>query len=142
MRVAVNIAAVAFAACGGGKATAPPQEPTQAPPVADTQVDPALLRDIAAGLEEVLSTMATITESAPDCPAMAIQLTQLFDKSTELFDVARTQGADPEAGPILTAEMDKRAAAVQPLVDRIRRGLTRCQMDPDVAAAMERMPTF
>lgn len=148
MRIRTLIAVVALAACGGGNKKPAPQEPapaTTAP--AENQVDPVLLRDIADGLLEVLATMATITEAKAgdgkvDCPSMAIQLTKLFEQSAELFDLARVQGAHPEAGPILTAEMDKRAAAVEPLVDRIKRGLARCQMDPDVAAAMERMPTF
>jgi hypothetical protein len=141
MRIGALIPALAFvAACGGGSKPAP-QEPT--PPIAEeAKVDPALLRDIAAGLEDVLTTMASITEGADNCPAMATQLTQLFEKSTELFDLAKAQSADPEASAMLTAEMDQRAAAVEPLVERIGRGLARCKMDPDVAGAMERMPTF
>jgi hypothetical protein len=137
---------VVLAACGGGGSKPAPQAPSSPPPEEKT-VDPVLLRDLADGLLEVLATMATITEAKAedgkvDCPAMAIQLTRLFEQSTELFELARVQGADPDAGPLLTAEMDQRAAAVQPLVDRIKLGLARCQMDPDVAAAMERMPTF
>lgn len=127
-------------ACGGGGKPAP-KEP-EPPPPEQAKVDPELMREIAAGLEEVLATMATVTEGAPDCQAMATQLTRLFEQSTALFDLARAQSADPEASAMLTAEMDKRAPAVEPLVERIGRGLARCKMDPDVAAAMEKMPTF
>ena len=38
--------------------------------------------------------------------------------------------------------LEAHADEVQPLTDRISRGLERCQLDPAVAAAMERMPTF
>lgn len=132
------ILAIAITACGGGQQPkpAPAEEP------AKPAIDRAMLVEIAAGLEDVLATMAAISESAADCPAMAGQLTQLFDKSAPLFELARTQDADPEAGPLLRAEIDGRAASVQPLVERIGKGLGRCQMDPDVAAAMEKMPTF
>lgn len=121
----------------------PAPAPAPAPPAEQKpSADPALARDIADGFIEVLATMATITETAEDCPVMATRLLELFEKSTALFDLARTQGADPEAGPLLKTELDNRAAAVAPLVDRITRGLERCKMDPDVAAAMERMPTL
>lgn len=146
MRVrAVNAAATAalvalVAACGGGAGKPPPTTPAPAP--AGPATDPALARDIADGFLEILTTMAAITEAAPDCPAMAVQLTELFDQSAELFDLARAQGADPEAGPLLEAELDRRASAVAPLVERIQAGLGRCQLDRDVAAAMERMPTL
>ena len=142
---AVTAALVALGgACGGGARPAPATPaptPGEAAP-AEPSADPALARDIAEGFLEVLSTMATITESAPECRAMAVQLTELFDKSAELFELARAQGADPAAGPLLEAELDKRAPAVAPLVERIQRGLQRCQLDPDVTAAMERMPTL
>lgn len=147
MRVrAVTTAAAAVlialaAACGGGAAGAPPSTAPAATP-AEPPADPALARDLADGFLEILTTMAAITETAPDCPAMAVQLVELFDRSAELFDLARAQGADPEAGPRLEAELDRRASAVAPLVDRIQAGLGRCQMDRDVAAAMERMPTL
>lgn len=137
MRLAL-IPLVAALACGGGKQPAPAQPEEPAPPA----VDRAMLVEIAAGLEDVLATMAAIAEGAPDCPAMAAQLTSLFDKSAPLFELAKTQDADPEAGPLLRAELDGRAARVQPLVERIGEGLGRCQMDAGVAAAMEKMPTF
>ncbi len=128
-------------ACNRGAGGKPPATPPAATP-ARPPADPALARDIADGFLEILTTMAAITEAAPDCPAMAVQLIELFDQSAELFELARAQGADPEAGPLLEAELDRRASAVAPLVDRIQAGLGRCQMDRDVAAAMERMPTL
>ncbi|HUQ03177.1 MAG TPA: hypothetical protein VM261_11830 [Kofleriaceae bacterium] len=132
---------VALLACTKAPAATTPKEPTSTPPV-EEKPDPALLRDIAAGIEDVLETMARIAEGSPDCPAMAVSLNQLFDQSAELFDLARTQAADPDAAPLLTAEFEKRSAGVQPAVDRISRGLARCKLDPEVAAAIERMPTF
>ena len=124
-------------------ASAPAPAPASAPveetgPVAD----PKLAADIAAGFEEVLATMASITEAAGDCPVMATKLLDLFQKSAPLFDLARAQGGNPDAARMLKAELDKRASAVEPLVTRIQHGLERCKMDPDVAAAMERMPTL
>lgn len=150
MRVAVSAArraavlalaaAAVVAACGGGKdAKEPAREPAAE---GKAPVDPALLAEIAAGLEDVLATMAAITESAVDCKAMAAQLDELFAKSTPLFDLAREQSADPEAAQLLTAEMDARAPRVAPLVERIQTGIARCQTDADVARAIEKMPTF
>lgn len=137
MRILILVAALT--ACGGGKAK---PAPAPAPEPAAPAVDRALLVEIAAGLEDVLATMAAIAEGAADCPAMAAQLGELFDKSAPLFELAKTQDADPEAGPLLRAELDGRAPRVQPLVERIGKGLGRCQMDAGVAAAMEKMPTF
>ena len=143
MRVGPVIAVVVAAgACSRAAEPATPQAPPATPAPADAPPDLQLLAGIAAGLEEVLATMATITEQAPDCPAMAADLSRLFDQSSELFTLAHREGADPEAGPILVAELDKRAAAVQPLSERIQKGLARCQMDPGLRAAIERMPTL
>lgn len=135
-----TLIALALVAACGGKPRPAPTEPAE--PSGPAPVDRALLAEIATGLEDVLATMAAIAEGAPDCPAMATQLGELFDKSAPLFELARAQGADPAAAPLLTAELDARAARVEPLVARIGQGLGRCQMDPGVAAAMERMPTF
>jgi hypothetical protein len=137
--IAAVLALGVLAACGGKQTATRDPAP---PPPADPGPDRALLSEIADGLVDVLSTMAAITESAADCPVMASQLGELFDKSAPLFELARAQGADAEAAPLLTAEMDTRAPRVQPLVDRISTGLARCQMDPDVARVIERMPTF
>jgi hypothetical protein len=137
----IALSFVAGLACSKKSEPTTPNAPASPPP-ADEKPDPELLAGIAAGLEEVLVTMATITEDAADCAAMASNLTRLFDQSTELFDLARREGADPDAGPLLVAELDRRAAAVEPLLDRIQKGLARCQMDPAVRAAIDRMPTF
>lgn len=142
MRVGPLIILVALAACSkSAPAPTAPGAPPSTPPE-EAKPDPALLRDIADGIVEVLETMARIAEGSRDCPAMAASLHELFDKSADLFELARAQGADPEAGPLLTAEFEKRSAGVQPAVDRISQGLARCKLDPDVAAAIERMPTL
>ena len=143
MRIAaVSIVRVVLfaAACGGGSRPAPAAPAPTEEPAAAPAVDRVLLAEIADGLVEMLATMAVITEGAADCPTMATQLGGLFDKSAPLFDLARGQDANPEAKPILTAEMDGRATQVQPLVDRISAGLARCQLDAEVAKAIERMP--
>ncbi len=150
MRIGTVIAmAAACAALAGTACRGKGDDTTPAPPPDDgaatggaPAVDAALMREIAAGLEEVLATMAAITTEATDCPAMATQLGDLFDKSQSLFDLAHTQAQDPAANNALAAELDKRAPAVQPLVERISKGLERCKLDADVAAAMERMPTL
>jgi hypothetical protein len=142
MRSLAGLIVVVVVACGGSSKPAPAGPATTAEPATAPAVDRALLAEIADGLVEMLATMAVITEGAADCPAMATQLGALFDKSAPLFDLARSQDANPEAKPVLTAEMDGRATQVQPLVDRISAGLARCQMDADVAKAIERMPTF
>lgn len=133
---------IVAAGCGGGAKPAPAAPAPAEDEAAAPAVDRALLAEIAGGLVEMLATMAVITEGAADCPTMAAQLGGLFDKSAPLFDLARSQDANPAAKPILTAEMDGRATQVQPLVDRISAGLARCQLDPGVAKAIERMPTF
>jgi hypothetical protein len=142
--LAAAVAALALGACGGGRTRARP--PGNQPPPADAGVDAgpdvALLTEIADGLAETLATMATITGEARDCPTMAADLGRLFDQAASLFALAESQAAEPAAARLLTAAMDARAAEVQPLVDRIVAGLARCQHDPDVAAAMARMPTF
>jgi hypothetical protein len=138
--------ALALAACGGGRA-APHDPATQSPTTAadagvDAGPDVAMLAELADGLAETLATMAELTTSAPDCATMAINLERLFDQASPLFDLARAQASDPAAARLLTAAMDARAAEVGPRVERISRGLARCQRDPAVAAAMARMPTF
>lgn len=142
MKYALVIAMVA--ACGGGKAAREPTSNQPGPVDAGVDAGPdlALLTELADGLAETLATMATITTDAPDCPTMAVGLGRLFDQAATLFALAEAQAADPAAAKLLTAAMDARAAEVAPLVERITRGLTRCQTDPDVARAMERMPTF
>lgn len=141
----VALAAI-VAACGGGRAT--PHDPVApAPAVAldagvDAGPDVEMLADLADGLAETLATMAELTATAPDCATMAINLERLFDQASPLFDLARAQASDPAAARLLTAAMDARAAEVGPRVERISRGLARCQRDPAVAAAMARMPTF
>ena len=142
MRTIAIAMTVALSACGGGRK---PTQPAPPPPVdagLDAGPDLALLTELADGLAETLATMATITTDAPDCPTMAGELGRLFDQASALFSMAEAQAADPAAARLLTAAMDARAAEVKPLVDRIVAGLARCQHDPDVARAMERMPTF
>ena len=142
--VAIAIA-VALLGCGGGRAA--PREPGNRAGVApdagvDAGPDVALLTGLADGLAETLATMATITTAAADCPTMARELDRLFDHAGALFAMAQAQAADPAAAKLLTVAMDARAAEVAPLVERIGVGLARCQNDPEVAAAMARMPTF
>jgi hypothetical protein len=140
---ALIVVVVMVTACHHNKpAPAPAPAPAPTDETAAPVADPKLAADIAAGFEEVLATMASITEGAEDCPVMATKLLDLFQKSTPLFDLAHAQAADPEAARLLKIELDKRAGAVEPLVTRIQHGLERCKMDPDVAAAMERMPTL
>lgn len=133
---------IVVAACGGGGGARPAAPSAKSDdPGAPAPVDPALLAEIAAGLEEVLAAMAQIAGN-PDCAAMGVELGQLFDRSQPLFDLARTQGEHPEAAKLLTAEMDARSKRVATLVDAIGPGLARCKGDAGVVAAMSRMPTF
>lgn len=139
------IALVAVAACRSAPARKPaPAHPepgstveVEGPP----PVDKKLLADVAAGLEEVLAAMAQIT-AGRDCPAMGAQLRDLFDRSEPLFELARTQGDNPDAAQVLTAEMNARAERVGPLVEAISGGLERCREEPSVVEAVRRMPTF
>jgi hypothetical protein len=149
MRVGAVILALGVVTSCHHNQAAPASAPAPAPAIAPGSdeetgpvADPKLAADIAAGFEEVLATMASITEAADDCPLMATKLRDLFQKSAPLFELARAQGGDAEAARMLKAELDKRAIAVEPLVTRIQHGLERCKMDPDVAAAMEHMPTL
>lgn len=132
---------IALAACGGGRGqpSAPAAPPVDAGPAT---LDRAALAELAASLAEVLGTMAAITDATPDCPTLARQLGELFDRSQPLFELAKAQGDDPVAGPTLTAELDSRAGVVAPLVERISAGLARCRDDRGVMDAMERMPTL
>lgn len=138
--------AMAVAACGGGRAERSGAVGHRPAATLDAGVDaapdPAVLAGIADGLVETLATMAAITTDSGDCPTMAAGLERLFDQATELFALARAQAADPLAARLLTAAMEERGPAVGPLVERIERGLARCQHDPAVARAMERMPTL
>ena len=143
LRLPTTVVLFTIVACGGGGAR--PAPPASAAAVADAGAPPldrAALAEIADGLQEVLATMAAIVEQAPDCGAMAHQLGELFDRSEPLFGIAKTQGADPVAGPVLTQEMDARAAAVAPVVERISDGLARCRGDESVVEVMKRMPTL
>lgn len=140
-----GVVALVLAACGGGRTS--PREPIeQRAPTVDAGVDAgpdvALLTEIADGLAETLATMATITTDAADCKTMARELDRLFDQAATVFALAQAQASAPSAARLLATAMDARAEEVTPLVERIGRGLARCQQDPDVAAAMARMPTF
>lgn len=141
-RLAMMAALAAGAIACGGKHGESAARPAPPPPPDAPAIDRASLAEIAAGLEDVLGTMAAIADSTADCDVVAHQLETLFDKSAPLFELAREQGADPDAGPALAAELDARAAAVGPLVERIKTGLARCSHDPAVIKAMERMPTL
>lgn len=133
---------VLVVACGGGGGARSSETPAHRDNSGEVQaVDPKLLAEVAAGLEEVLGAMAQITDGA-DCPTMGAELHQLFERSAPLFELARAQEASPEAAAILTAEMDARAVRVKPLVDRIGTGLARCKDDPSVVEAVRTMPTF
>lgn len=144
MRTAL-LALVVAAGCGGSpRRTPPPAHPEPGSTVeveGPAPVDPKLLAELAAGLEEVLGAMAQIA-AGPDCPAMGAQLRDLFDRSAPLFELARTQGDNPDAARVLTAELNARADRVQPLVEAIGKGLERCREEPSVVEAIRRMPTF
>jgi hypothetical protein len=140
MRTAV--VALLAAACGGPpRATAPPEHRDNHADPAPPAIDRKLLADVAAGHEEVLAAMAQIT-AGTDCPAMGAQLHELFARSAPLFELARTQGANPDAAAVLTAEMNTRADRVRPLVETIGAGLERCHTEPTVVDAIQSMPTF
>lgn len=135
-----GLAVVFAAACGGGpRANEPPAHRDNS--AAAMEVDRTLLADVAAGLEEVLAAMAQISGGA-DCPTMGAELHQLFERSAPLFALARTQGDNPDADAVLTAEMEQRAHRVRPLVETIGAGLARCRDEPAVVDAMKQMPTF
>jgi hypothetical protein len=140
MRAAM-LALVATACATSPRSPAPPEHRDNTADAAPPAVDRKLLADVAAGLEEVLAAMAQIT-AGDDCPAMGAQLRELFDRSRPLFDLARTQGDNPDAAAVLTEEMNARAARVRPLVDAIGPGLERCRAEPSVVDAIRQMPTF
>ena len=142
LRLPTTVVLFTIAACGGGGGARPAAPAPAAADAGAPPLDRAALAEIADGLQEVLATMAAIVEQAPDCGAMAHQLGELFDRSEPLFGIAKTQGADPVAGPVLTQEMDARAAAVAPVVERISDGLARCRGDESVVEVMKRMPTL
>ena len=140
---AIALAAMLAVACGGSQRPAdPPAHRDNSASERDAPaIDRALLAEVASGLEEVLAAMAQISGGA-DCVAMGAELQQLFARSRPLFDLARTQGEQPEAAAVLTAEMDARAQRVQPLVETIGAGLARCRAEPSVVDAIQQMPTF
>jgi hypothetical protein len=128
-------------ACGGTQRDqTPPPAPDAAPRLA---MDEATARETAAGLLEVLETMAAIVEQrAGDCPAMAAELSALFDQAQPLVEIVEAAKLDPDASRILGAAMEEHELAVTPLVERIGVGLDTCKTDPAVAEAMQRMPVF
>lgn len=136
----VALVALVLAACGGG-GTRAVEAPAPAEEEQPVTVDPALLAEIAAGLEEVLAAMAQISAN-PDCAAMGVDLGKLFDRSQPLFTLARAQERDPEASRLLAVEMDARGGRVAALAQTIGAGLERCRGDRGVVEAMQRMPTF
>jgi hypothetical protein len=137
---------VALAACGGarngGKPPPPPPSPDAAP-VLDFDDDDA--RDTAAGLIEFYAAMAAIVEqraAGPDCPAMAADLEALFVQVAPMFAIVEAVRQDAEASRRLVAALDVHADEARPLAERISAGLSACQMDPAVAAAVEKMPVL
>lgn len=139
MRIALLL--LIFAACGGTQRDqTPPPAPDAAPKLA---MDEATARETAAGLLEVLETMAAIVEQrAGDCPAMAAELVTLFDQAQLLVEIVEAAKLDPKASRILGAAMKEHELAVTPLVERIGVGLDTCKTDAAVAEAMQRMPVF
>lgn len=140
MRTALLVLILA-AACGGPQHdSTPPPPPDAAPRLA---MDEATARETAAGLLEVLATMAAIVEQrAGDCPAMAAELGTLFDQAQPLVEIVEAAKLDPESSRILGAAMKELELSVTPLVERIGPALRTCKDDPAVQTAMQRMPVF
>jgi predicted TIM-barrel fold metal-dependent hydrolase len=126
------------AACGGSK-----PRPAPAPPPPKPSYDPAELAELADGLYDVLETMAVVVEAHPsDCPGMAKELDQLFDKAAPIVTRAKEVANDRDASRALAAEMKRHDAQAPGLVDRISNGLAPCAGDPDVRNAIDKMPVF
>ena len=130
---------VAFvAACGGSK-----PKPAPAAPPPKPSYDPAELEQLADGLYDLLDTMAVVVEAHPDdCPGMAKELDQLFDKAAPIVTRTREVAKDPDASRALAADMKRHDAEAPGLVDRISKGLAPCAGDPDVRNAVDKMPVF
>jgi hypothetical protein len=106
-------------------------------------MDEATARDTAAGLLEVLETMADIAEQrSGDCPAMARELGALFDQAAPLVEIVEAAKLDPEASRLLGEAMKAHELAVAPVVERIGAGLGTCQGDAAVFEVMQRMPVI
>jgi hypothetical protein len=128
-------------ACGGTQHDkTPPPAPDATPRLV---MDEPTARETAAGLLEVLATMADITEQrAGDCPTMAAELGTLFDQSAPLFEIVEAAKLDADASRLLGEAMKEHELAVPPLVDRIGKGLDTCRGDPEVGEVMQRMPVI
>jgi hypothetical protein len=131
---------ILLAACGGSQRDQTPPPPDAQPRLA---MDEATARETAAGLLEVLATMAAIVEQrAGDCPAMALELGTLFDQAQPLVEIVEAAKLDAGSSRILGAAMKDVELSVTPLVERIGPALVTCKDDPAVIEVMQRMPVF
>ncbi|MCB9561802.1 MAG: hypothetical protein H6708_15470 [Kofleriaceae bacterium] len=146
MAAAIVVAiAVAGTACGGAQRDAPAASTTAAAPAdaGPPPVDRDAMRELADGMLEVLQAMAEVMDArAGDCAAIAVDLKLVFDQASTIFDAARAADADPAAHEVLLEEMDRHAAEVAPLLDRIGPGLTACRDHPELIEVMEHMPVL
>jgi hypothetical protein len=131
------IAILMMAACGG-ETTAPAPTHPAAP-----RFDARELNELADGLFDVLDTMAAVVEAHPnDCPAMGRELSQLFDKAAPISARVKIVAADKDGAAALAAAMQRHDADSKLLDERISNGLRPCANDPDVRAAIDKMPVF
>jgi hypothetical protein len=142
MRIVIPLMILA-AACGGPKEPDHPERGPEGAESKDLVIDEETARATAAGLLEVLETMAAIVEQrAGDCPAMAAELSALFDQTAPLVEIVEAAKLDPEASRLLADAFEEHELAVPPLEERISAGLATCQLDADVSAALKKMPVF
>jgi hypothetical protein len=129
--------------CGGRAHPERGGEAAESKESKDLVIDEETARATAAGLLEVLETMAAIAEQrAGDCPAMAAELSALFDQTGPLVEIVEAAKLDPEASRLLTEAFEEHELAVPALEERISAGLATCQLDADVSAALKKMPVF
>jgi hypothetical protein len=126
-----------LAACGGDTPAPAPAHPAAA------RFDARELTELADGLFDVLDTMAAVVEAHPnDCPAMGRDLAQLFDKAAPISARVKIVAADKDGAAALAAAMRRHDADSKSLDERISNGLRPCANDPDVRAAIDKMPVF
>jgi hypothetical protein len=123
-------------ACGGDPAPAPAHS-------AASRYDTRELAELADGLHDVLETMAVVVEAHPgDCPGMGRELSELFDKAAPITTRVKIVAADKDGAAALAAQLRRHDDDAKALDDRISKGLLPCANDPDVRAAIDKMPVF
>jgi hypothetical protein len=120
----------------GSEAAPPPGDPTPPPSQMSEAEFEALMRDAIAFFKALGDGAATANG---DCPKMAAAIDQVVTDHADLMQRAHAIDEDPDAEDRGDAWMKAHEADVKPVFDKFFGELRKCQGDPAVEAAVEKL---